>query len=821
MKFAEVAVDSPTGSSQPFSYSIPDGMTLAPGQLVRVPFGPRSLHGIVFELADAPQVEETRPVSATLFDEPLLDSNHLALARWISDYYVCAPFEAAAPMLPPGSRIQSRAVVSVAENVDDIGEAANSERQLRVLEAIQRGTGLGEGPVDVERLVSNMGEWVRGAIGPLVNRGVVERSYRASRRMIGPHYSETLSVREGARDEIARWLGDESNRAWRQTAFVRWMLESDRPVSATDARREFGGQVVAAVVGRGFVEAGRKRVFRDPLADRVFEPEPSVTLSSHQAAAASDIIEALRGKPDASGVPGVALLQGVTGSGKTEVYLSAVEECLRLGKQAIVMAPEIALTPQTIERFASRFPGQVAVQHSGLTDGQRHDQWWAIHNGERSVVIGSRSAVFAPAPNLGLIVMDEEHEWTYKQHDAAPRYHARSVAVRLGEISGSITLLGSASPDVGSYFRGLRGQYGLRRLPHRLSRTDDGSTSTLPMPEVEVVDMRRELRDGNRSMFSRRLRSEIEACLSSGQQSILFLNRRGTATLMQCRNCGAGVECQGCNVPLTYHRPAQRLICHYCGRRRRMPENCPQCSSYRLSSYGIGTESVATELGREFPNARILRWDRDAVRYAREYEALLSAFRGGEADVIVGTQMVAKGLHLPGVMLVGVVLADVGLSIPDYRSGERTFQLLCQVAGRAGREREGGSVIFQTYQPDNYAIRAAAAQDFEGFYESEMRYRREQGNPPYSRIIRLLTGHTNVATAESRALELAEALRTARAEADLSDVEVLGPTPPYPPRLRGRYRWHIVLRGRDPRALLDMVEVRREWAVDVDPVALT
>ena len=805
MRFAEVAVDSPTGSSQTFSYSIPDGMGLAPGQLVRVPFGPRSLHGVVFELSDTPQVEETRPVSAALFDEPLLDSNHLELARWISDYYVCSPFDAAAGMLPPGSRIQSRAVVSIAEGVEDVEEAANSERQLRVLQAVSRR----DGPVDVERLVSNMGEWVRGTIGPLVNRGVVERSYRARGRMAGPRYLETLSVRDDARDELARWLDDKGNRARRQMEFARWMLEVNAPVAAADARREFGSSVVAAVVGRGFVEVGQERVFRDPLADRDFAPEPGVNLSGDQAAAVAGVVAALR---DEREVPGVALLQGVTGSGKTEVYLRAVEECLRLGKQAIVMVPEIALTPQTIERFAGRFPGQVAVQHSGLTDGQRHDQWWAIRNGERGVVVGSRSAVFAPAPNLGLVVLDEEHEWTYKQHDAAPRYHARSVAIRLGEIAGSVTLLGSASPDVGSHFRGLRGQYGLHRLRSRLSRAEDGSSRTLPMPKVEVVDMRRELREGNRSMFSRRLRSELEARLAAGEQAILFLNRRGTATLMQCRNCGAGVECQGCNVPLTYHRPAQRLLCHYCGRRRRMPENCPQCSSYRLSTYGIGTESVASELEREFPDARVLRWDRDAVRYAREYEALLSRFRRGDADVIVGTQMVAKGLHLPGVTLVGVVLADVGLSIPDYRSGERTFQLLCQVAGRAGREGERGSVVFQTYQPENYAIRAAAAQDFDSFYDAEMRYRREGGNPPYSRIIRLLTGHTNLASAESRALELAETLRTARAESDLAGVEVLGPTPPYPSRLRGRYRWHIVLRGRNPRALLDMVEVPREWS---------
>jgi len=333
--------------------------------------------------------------------------------------------------------------------------------------------------------------------------------------------------------------------------------------------------------------------------------------------------------------------------------------------------------------------------------------------------------------------------------------------------------------------------------------------------------MRRELREGNRGMFSRRLTEGLEACLAAGRQAIVFLNRRGAATHMQCRNCGGDIRCWSCDVALTYHRPLDRLVCHYCGRRRRMPSSCPQCLSFRLSLYGIGTQSVAAELARRFPQARVMRWDRDAARYAREFDELMARFRNGEADVIVGTQMVAKGLHLPGVALVGVALADVGLGIPDYRSGGRTLQLRCQVAGRAGREAADGVAIFRTYQPRNYAIRAAAEQDYEAFYESETRYRRAHGNPPYSRLIRLVYGNTNIATAEARALELGAALRTALRESDLSGVEVLGPTPPYPSRLRGRYRWHIALRGRNPRALLDMAPAPRDWVVDVDPVAMT
>ena len=813
MAFAEIAVDAPTGHSGTFSYSIPDGMSLAPGQLVRVPFGPRTLQGVVFELAPSPQVEPTRPVSEALFDEPVVDAVHLSLARWISDYYRCSLFEAAAPMLPPGSRGQSRTLVSLASDVDDIQSAANSERQLRVLEAVRRNRS-----IEVDRLAANLGEWARGTIGTLVTRKVLNRRYSATRPHVGPKYSAHVRVRGDAADDVRRWLADAGNRAPRQAALMRHMIDSGELTLASDVRREYGPAAVAALVKRRFVEIVQIQIFRDPLADREFEPDPPVTLSDPQQSAVSSVIAALR---DGSVSPRVVLVQGVTGSGKTEVYLAAVEECLALGRQAIVMVPEIALTPQTIERFAGRFPGQVAVQHSGLSEGQRHDQWWAIREGSRNVVVGSRGAVFAPVSNPGLIVLDEEHEWTYKQHDPAPRYHARTAAMRLGDLTGGVTLLGSASPDIGSYYRGRHGEYDLHALEDRLVRAGDGSTSVLPLPEVEVVDMRRELREGNRGMFSRRLHTELGSCLDAGQQAILFLNRRGTATQMQCRNCGTSLTCRSCDVVLTYHRPLQRLICHYCGRQRRMPDNCPECLSFRLSVYGIGTQSVAAEVEREFPDARVLRWDRDATRNTRDYEELLATFRSGQADVIVGTQMVAKGLHLPGVTLVGVVLADVGLSIPDFRAGERTFQLLCQVAGRAGRERETGRVVFQTYQPDNYAIRAAALQDYELFYVAEMRYRRRQGDPPYSRLIRLLIGHTNSAAAESRALELAKSLRSARSEADLTAVEVLGPTPPYPPRLRGRYRWHIVLRGRNPRALLDLVEVPREWSVDVDPVALT
>lgn len=813
MRYAEIAVDAPTGHSRTFSYHLPDDTTLAPGQLVRVPFGVRALQGIVFEIASSPQVEETRPVSRTLSDGPVLNSHQLSLARWISDYYICSLFEAAAPMIPPGARVGSRTVLSINPEFDHLESAARNELQSQVIEIVRE-----QESVDIERVVSRLGERGRSAVSSLVQRGVLKRRSLANRSAIGPRYEESLRVNEDALEEIASWLSGEGKRAWRQSELITRLAESNESVVASEVRREFGSAIVKTLANRGWIEIEKTQVFREPLADRMFEPEAPVSLSARQSEITDDVLETLR---DADRRPRTILVQGVTGSGKTEIYLAAVEECLTLGKQAVVMVPEISLTPQTIERFAGRFPGKVAVLHSGLSDGQRYDQWWAIKEGRYPIVVGSRSAVFAPISNPGLLILDEEHEWTYKQHDAAPRYHVRDVAMQTGRMTDAVTLLGSASPDVSSYYRGVRGEYRLHSLPDRLNKQRDGSVAVAPLPDVEIVDMRDELRDGNTGIFSRKLESEIDSCLQDGRQAILFLNRRGTASQMQCRSCGYRISCRSCDVPLTYHRAMQRLLCHYCGRRYRMARSCPECLGYRLSFYGIGTQSVAEETERLFPSARVLRWDRDATRYPREYEATLAGFRNGDADVLIGTQMIAKGLHLPGVTLVGVALADVGLSIPDFKSSERTFQLLCQVAGRAGRGDETGRVIFQTYQPENYAIEKAAAQDYESFYHAEMRYRREHNNPPLSRLIRLVHSHTNNATCESRAISLAEELRSAQRESDMANVEILGPTPPYPPRLRGRYRWHIVLRGREPRALLDMVTIPQGWSVDVDPVTLT
>ena len=416
------------------------------------------------------------------------------------------------------------------------------------------------------------------------------------------------------------------------------------------------------------------------------------------------------------------LLHGVTGSGKTEVYLEALRTCIATGRRGIVLVPEIALTPQTIRRFREHFDN-VAVLHSGLTDGETFDSWHGIAAGRYDVVIGPRSAIFAPQPDLGLVIIDEEHEWTYKQHEPAPRYHARDVAIELARRKGAPVVLGSATPDVVSHYNASRGDYRLLELPERIRPVlrDDGTIeqiASLAMPRVDVVDLREELHSGNRSMFSSALKSAIDDALAADNQIILFLNRRGLAGHVQCRDCGFVPECSSCAVALTYHKQYDRLVCHQCNRRSPLPLRCKQCESPRVKLLGVGIEKVEQEAARAFPHARLLRWDRDATRTRGAHDRILNAFLSREADILLGTQMVAKGLDMPGVTLVGVVNADTALHLPDFRSGERTFQLLTQVAGRAGRGERPGRVIIQTYTPDHYAVDAASRYDYDGFADA-------------------------------------------------------------------------------------------------------
>ena len=503
------------------------------------------------------------------------------------------------------------------------------------------------------------------------------------------------------------------------------------------------------------------------------------------------------------------LLHGVTGSGKTEVYLQALAAIIAEGKRGIVLVPEIALTAQAILRFVGRFPDRVAIIHSELTDGERYDEWRRIRSGKVDVVIGSRSALFSPLPDPGIIILDEEHEPAYKQNQPKPTYHARDAAIFLGQLLHIPVVLGSATPAVESFFHAERGDYHLIELHHRIGAD---------LPPVEVIDLRNELHSGNTSIFSRRLQSELEQVLHKGQQAILYLNRRGAASCVLCRECGFVAMCDHCDMPLTYHSTERILLCHYCNGQNRILHLCPQCNSPSIRYFGLGTEKVEDTIARHFPSARLLRWDRDTAKHRRTHEQLLDRFANREADILVGTQMIAKGLDLPGVTLVGVISADIALTLPDFSASERAFTLLTQVAGRAGRGEEAGKVIIQTFNPQHFCIEAASQHDYHEFYAAEIEARQRYGYPPFRQFVKFTYSHENRRRAQNEALLLRETLDKWIDRLGLPQTDIVGPAPAVMERIRGKYRWQMIARGPDLHPLLRVIDTPG-WEVDIDPVS--
>lgn len=585
-------------------------------------------------------------------------------------------------------------------------------------------------------------------------------------------------------------------------------------------------EALRALEAAGLVTLAEEMVWRDPLAGQTFAADRPPVLTPDQERAWGEIQRSI----EATGPEGGAttfLLHGVTGSGKTEIYLRALRETLQRERQTVVLVPEIALTPQTIRRFAARFPGKVTVWHSELGDGERFDVWRRVRTNHPAaqVVVGSRSALFLPYPDLGLIVLDEEHEPSYKQ-ERTPRYHARTVALELGRLCRAPVLLGSATPALETYYAARRGEMRLLALPQRVLGHAGAQDPLFPpemaagLPQVRIVDMRQELRAGNRSMFSRLLSEGITRALAAGQQVILYLNRRGAATFVMCRDCGHVETCARCATPLTLHGADSYLLCHHCNRRYPTPMICPECGSKRIRFFGSGTEKVEEAIRLEFPQARILRWDRDVTGAKGSHDAILDRFVSHEADILIGTQMIAKGLDLPLVTLVGVVAADLGLFLPDFRSAERTFQLLTQVAGRAGRSALGGEVVVQTYHPDHYAVVAAGRHDYEEFYRQEMNFRREQRYPPLRRLARLVYHHSKREKAQSEASEMAEWLRAEIERQATEDATLIGPSPCFFSRQRGEHRWQVIVCSADPAMLLRGAPAGPGWRLDIDPVDL-
>ena len=814
MSYVEVAVDAPIGYDRTLSYGVPPRLELEPGQMVWVPLGARPVQGTVFQLTDRPQVDVVKDVIAPVEPSPLVTPMGLDLARWISRYYMSSLFDSVSLMLPPGFETRVRSYIHIApgnslshaaEELDGADKAAFDYLASR-------------GEVSEQELVKALGKGGERQLRRLLARGMVQRRWELPRPKASYRYDcYVRAAVSGAQADEA--LGGSGDKSPKQTALYQALALPDEPFPLSLANKEYGGSAVAGLLSKGLLALEWVRVEREPALQR--EREPSVgrafVLTPEQERAVAEITAAMREK---AGSRGPFLLHGVTGSGKTEVYLRALEQCVKMGKKGIFLVPEIALTPQTVHRLNARFPGRVAVLHSRLSVGERFDQWWKIKGGEYDVVVGPRSALFAPISDLGTIVIDEEHEWTYKQQDATPRYHAREVALRLAELSGAVVVMGSATPDVETYYSAKNGTYRLLELPRRVASSNGAPKEAGELARVEVCDMRRELKEGNRSIFSRSLAAALSRCIDRGEQAVLFLNRRGAATVVQCRECGFALRCRSCTVTLTYHASLTALLCHHCNRRSSLPRSCPQCRSPRIRYLGLGTQRVVEELNLLIPHATAVRWDGDTARARNAQENQIERFLRGEAQVLIGTQMVAKGLHMPNVSLVGVVLADIGLNLPDFRAGERAFQLLCQVVGRAGRGDTPGRAIIQTYNPTNYAVEAAAGQNYGLLYTREMRFRLQQGNPPLNRLVRLTHLHTNAAKCQREAEKMGRVLRQRAYGLGLTDVEIVGPAPAFPERVRGRFRWHVILRGLNLHSFLEGVTIPEGWTVDVDPVTV-
>ncbi len=822
-RYARVAVPRPL--YQTFLYRIPDSLAaeVEPGSRVVVPFGRRQLTGWVDELeADPDSVPaKIRDIIDAPDQAPALDAEMLELCRWVASYYV-APlgltFRAALP-----AALTAESTERLARRAGtELSAASPSERAL--LEHLARH----ERPVRLTSLRNALGPgpWTRIA-RRLSECGLVSIEERAPDvtppvrgRQVLALTAELPSLQE--RDRVF-------SRAKRQRELFEYLesVGGRSEVSHLTERLGISRSVIRGLAEKGLaklhVEARTLALFTEATADDTVSHTPT----SAQAAVIQRLLEATS-RPG----PGVFVLKGVTGSGKTLVYIELLRELVsRRGRGAIVLVPEISLTPQTLGRFRAAFGDEVALFHSALSDSERYSAWEALRSGKKRIVIGARSAVFAPVRNLGAIIIDEEHEGSYKQSDPSPRYHARDVAAVRARKSGAITIFGSATPSLESWSNARGGRWGLVELTERIGAR--------PLPGVLVVDLREERKKTRPEtgpapsgplVLSPSLRDALESRLRRGEQAILLLNRRGYSTFIQCRECGYVRTCQRCNVSLTLHRRPPRMVCHHCYHHEPVPENCPACGLPELSHRGVGTEQVERVLGDEFPHARLARMDVDTTSGKWAHHEILGRVERGDVDILLGTQMIAKGLDFPSVTLVGVINADVGLSLPDFRASERTFQLLTQVAGRAGRGPAGGEVIIQTSLPEHYAIRFAITHDYDGFAARELQERGEPVYPPHNRLANLVFSGPN----ELRVQELADAAADwlaglVRAKG-VGNVDLLGPAPCPIDRIRNRWRWHLLLKSSDGVALGRVLrffagkfeqpggELRLE--IDRDPVSL-
>ncbi|MFC3040280.1 primosomal protein N' [Virgibacillus xinjiangensis] len=775
MNIAKVIVDVPASNiNQTFDYRVPEKFAgvLRVGMRVVVPFGPRKVMGFVVGEAEETSFDKVKDIGDVLDLTPVLTSELIQLGEWLAKGTISFYITALQAMLPQVLKAQyKKELVRLTD-----GEL---DQQLENLFA-------GRHVIPYEEIEESIVAY--RTIQKAVQDGDISMEYLVKSKETKKFVTMVRPGKEAYLLEEAHQ--DLPRNAKKQKQLLQYFIEFPDPIEKQLLLHKIGttGSTLKNLEGKGLLETYRMETYRNPYEDGSFPQTTPLELTMEQATAIEPINKKISDKEHE-----VFLLHGVTGSGKTEIYLQAIQNVLDRGEEAIVLVPEISLTPQMVKRFKGRFGSNVAVMHSALSAGEKYDEWRRIHRKEVQVVVGARSAVFAPFENLGIIIIDEEHETTYKQEDQ-PRYHARDVAIQRGKTHHCPVILGSATPTLESYARAKKGVYHLLTLEKR--------TNEQAMPEVDIVDMREELHAGNRTMFSRKLKDKMDQRIGRGEQVVLMLNRRGYSTFVMCRDCGHVKECPHCDIALTFHKNTRRLKCHYCSYEEIMPDNCPECKSDLIRYFGTGTQKVEEALTQLMPEASIIRMDVDTTRRKGAHEKLLTKFANKEADILLGTQMIAKGLDFENVTLVGVLTADSMLHLPDFRSAEKTFQLLTQVSGRAGRHELAGEVIVQTYTPDHYSIELASTYNYQDFFMKEMSVRRTFQYPPYMFLALLTVSHKNQVKAVQATQNIAQMLM----KAVKPETIVLGPTPSAIPRIKDRYRYQCMVKYKNEPHLRDYME---------------
>ena len=821
--YAEVAV--PVHVSSTFTYRLPVSMrhVAQPGSRVVVPFGRKLVTGYIVALREglrpgtSLQESDIKDAKELLDVIPLVTPELLELTRWVSEYYLAPWGEVIKAALPPGISPTIEQFLSITDQGRaELSESRSVDAQTTRLRLLQLLSEPGE--IGLAAVSNQFGSSQATRLARELERdGVVEILQRPGSEFVRAKYQRRVRLVQTIDDPLVSPPGSEERKLTAAQLRVIEALQGQESLALSEllAAAEVSGSSVTTLQRRKVVEVFEERLRRDPLGHARFEREEDYQLTEAQESVLAELDKPLRAHAYAS-----FLLHGVTGSGKTEVYIRAMRVALGLGRSALMLVPEIALTPVFSRRLRTHFGDKVAIFHSSLSPGERFDEWTRVKNGEARIVIGTRSAVFAPTKDLGLVIVDEEHESTYRQQDS-PHYNARDTAIVRAQKESAVVILGSATPSLETFHNASTGKYRYLELPDRLGKR--------PMAAAEIIDMREVFsRHRKPRIFSDELLRAIEDTHNKKEQSIVLLNRRGYSSFVLCRSCGESIQCPNCDVTLTYHRSEKVIICHYCNHREAAPSKCPACDGSFIYYVGEGTQQIEEKLKKLFPSLRIARVDRDTTSRRGAFERSLMDFGAGKIDMLVGTQILAKGHDFPNVTLVGVVSVDAGLALPDFRAAERTFQLLTQVAGRAGRGDRPGKVLIQTYHPYHYALRHASAQDYAGFYEEEIRHRQNHTYPPFVALASLLVHGTDIVRVRSEAVELRKELDRANSE---RSARILGPAPAPLARLKGEYRVQLLIKCRNRHQLRKIIDDAlkslnersislRSINVEIDPVSI-